>query len=155
MCLIIVLRILISITLTLHLCLSPIILGAYIFTLAIWVCLMLALCASSWLSLFIFLMYVGGLLIIFFYFAALAPNQYFYLKETAAITLILFFLLVLMKGETFFIGGTYNFNIKNIFYLLNYNNLAILLFAIVVLFLILVAAVKNRGGLGSPLRPFN
>jgi hypothetical protein len=100
-------------------------------------------------------MYVGGLLIIFSYFAALSPNQYFYLKELRTITLIILILLRLIIKKNFFIKAGNILKMRNIFSMLRSNNLIILLFAVMVLFLILVAAVKNVGGLGRPLRPFN
>lgn len=155
MYLIIIIRTLISISLTLHLCISPIILGIYVFLFALVICLILIIFASSWLGILIFLIYVGGLLIIFSYLAALSPNQYFYLKELIVITVILLIRLSLVTKKTFFIKVIRGTKIANIFSYLSNNNLPILLFSVVVLFLILVAAVKNVGGLGRPLRPFN
>lgn len=145
-----------SIAFTLTISNSPIILGLWILLLALTGSVFLSISITSWLRIFIFLIYVGGLLIIFSYFVALSPNQYVSLKYP----ITLFTATVFIIAPIFLLPISLNTEIsKPLFgsmsYLLHLNNIPIFCVIGLTLFLALVAVVKIRGGSSAPLRPYS
>ena len=140
---------------TLILANSPIILGLWILILALTTAIFLNIFITSWLGIFIFLIYVGGLLIMFSYFVALSPNQYMSLKYPL-ITLILSVIILAplssipLKVNTIF----WSTSPPAISALLSSSNIPIFCLLALALFLALVSVVKIRGGTTSPLRPY-
>lgn len=145
-----------SIALTLIISNSPIVLGLWILFLALSASIFLSISITSWLSIFIFLIYVGGLLIIFSYFVALSPNQYVSLKYP----IISFLSTLIIIAPIFLLPINLNLDISkpyygSISYLLHINNIPMFCVIGITLFLALVAVVKIRGGTSAPLRPYN
>lgn len=146
-----------SIALSLPLAPSPLFLGLYIIILALSISLFLSFSAASWLGLFIFLIYVGGLLVIFAYFVALTPNLLISGANIVILTTLSFLTLTLLIN---FIPISTNINISstrkhNMFSLLLIVNSSSLIILALVLFIALVAVVKLCSYSSSPLRPFN
>lgn len=147
----------ISLAFTLILAPSPLFLGLWILLLALSISLLLSFSAASWLGLFIFLIYVGGLLVIFAYFVALTPNliigggPLYTLLPLSFITLLITInILFIFPPSTPLI-----FNPINIFILTTKINSAALITLALALFIALVAVVKICSHSASPLRPFN
>lgn len=148
--------IIIATALTLTVSNSPITLGLWILGLALCTSIFLRLSITSWLGIFIFLVYIGGLLIIFSYFVALRPNQYIRLK----FPFLRFILSVIILTPLLLLPINFNYSLSRIKIpairlLLHLDNIPIFCLIGLTLFLALVAVVKIRGGSTSPLRPYN
>lgn len=146
----------IRITSTIFIISSPIVLGAWIISLALFTSLALSALSTSWLGLIIFIIYIGGLLVMFAYFVALTPNLI--IEGASILVLSIAALIVSTLTITFFPlalkkGGT----IRSQAPLINFltaNPSAIIALALV-LFLALVAVVKLSSSFSAPLRPYS
>lgn len=147
-----------SLSLSLTLASSPLFLGLWILLLALSLSLFLAFTSFHWLGLFIFIIYVGGLLVIFAYFVALAPNQLIRGKSLRLLTILSFFIFFssLYSSSIFsnqnFSSLTPNSSIGAFFFS---SNLWALFFIALILFFALVGVVKISSFYSGPLRPFS
>ena len=146
-----------TLSLSLVLASSPLFLGLWVLILALRVSLLLGLTTASWLSLFIFLIYVGGLLVIFAYFVALAPNQIIEAKIILILRVATYFSLIFILYPNFIVlASDFSFTRQlPIIALFSFSNILIFLFLALVLFFALVAVVKIRTIVSGPLRPFS
>ena len=144
--------IILSIRISLIITPSPIILGLWIFLLALTVAIIIS-SLSSWLAIIIFLIYIGGLLVLFAYFLAIQPNQF-----TGITTLILFtitgviFLISTIKTTTHW--TTFNIILPIIPFIIHVSNTTSILLLASLLLLILVIVVKITSSKSGPLRPY-
>jgi len=148
-----------SLSLSLTLTSSPLFLGLWILFLAMGLSLLLSFLSFHWLGLFIFIIYIGGLLVIFSYFVALAPNQIIEGKYLILSILFTFFSLIRFFSfyshlspniEPFDILS--NSHISAFFFSSNFWSL---FFIALILFFALVGVVKIRSSNSGPLRPFS
>lgn len=146
-----------TLSLSLVLASSPLFLGLWVLLLALRVSLLLGLTTASWLGLFIFLIYVGGLLVIFAYFVALAPNQIIEAKIMLILRVATYFRLTFILYPNFIIlASDFSYLTQTpIIALFSFSNIRIFLFLALVLFFALVAVVKIRTIVSGPLRPFS
>lgn len=145
-----------SLILSLILANSPLLLGLWVLLISLSFTSLLGLISSSWLAIFLFLIYVGGLLVIFSYFVALVPNQilegnnifYILLITLTALLIILFNTPILFTSQTSSLPQTL---ITALYYPTNIPTLTLLA---ITLFFALVAVVKICAKSNAPLRPF-
>nr|ABF21347.1 NADH dehydrogenase subunit 6 [Scoloplos cf. armiger CB-2006] len=130
---------------------TPLSLGCGILLLSMLGTFTIATLKSSWLAMFIFLVYIGGLLILFMYFTATIPNQSMQYQTWWKLTSIIM-TLPFCAMWTPLIQSSYT---NTIFSLMDSMNTSFYLFLMLTLLLTLIASVKltqfNRG----PLRNFN
>lgn len=149
------LSLILTFSFTIFLAASPLILGAWIISISLWIAIFISFSLTSWLGLMIFIIYVGGLLVIFAYFVALTPNLFIEgttmvaASFTSFVCFFTFFSLSSIPTLTKF-SSISNFPLH---YLLSLNAFTIIVLAIV-LFLALVAVVKLCSNFSAPLRPF-
>lgn len=136
---------------------SPLVLGVWILSTALFISIFLGTATFSWVGFLVFLIYVGGILVIFAYFTAIQPNQFIQANNIFiiwSITIILFSLILFLPYTT--ILTSINTNPKpSILSLYLFPNIPALIFLAIILFLALVAVVKVSKSLLGPLRPFN
>lgn len=135
---------------------SPLFLGLWVLFLALSISLLMGALTTSWLGLFIFLIYVGGLLVIFAYFVALAPNHLIESKSILLLTLATYPSLVFILWPNFIMPATdFLENTQSLITtLLFFSNISIYIFLALILFLALIAVVKVSSISAGPLRPF-
>lgn len=138
-------------------CSSPLSLGIWILYLTLLISLTSALIFSTWLAIFILLIYVSGLLVIFAYFAALTPNRMFIISNSYktfflsfSVFLSYYSLLNITYTPSYFL--TNNFSYNNFSYMFIDNNIPIFIFLVLFLFFVLVAVVKISNFSSGPLR---
>ena len=138
-------------------CSSPLSLGIWILYLTLLISLTSALIFSTWLAIFILLIYVSGLLVIFAYFAALTPNRMFIISNSYktfflsfSVFLSYYSLLNITYTPSYFL--TNNFSYNNFSYIFIDNNIPIFIFLVLFLFFVLVAVVKISNFSSGPLR---
>lgn len=136
---------------------SPLFLGLWVLFLALSLSLVLTVLSYSWLGLFIFLIYVGGLLVMFAYFVALAPNH---LLERKSIFFLAFAtypaLFFILGPNTLILTSDFSSNAQSpLTALLLEHSIPIYIFLALVLFLALIAVVKVRTVSSGPLRPYS
>ena len=138
-------------------CSSPLSLGIWILYLTLLISLTSALIFSTWLAIFILLIYVSGLLVIFAYFAALTPNRMFIISNSYktfflsfSVFLSYYSLLNITYTPSYFL--TNNFSYNNFSYIFIHNNIPIFIFLVLFLFFVLVAVVKISNFSSGPLR---
>lgn len=146
-----------TIALSLVLASSPLFLGLWVLFLALRLSLFLGLITASWLGLFMFLIYVGGLLVIFAYFVALAPNQLIEGKRMLFLTFLTYLRLILIIAPNFILFNTdFLFQPQNLLTsLFSFSNILIYILLALILFFALVSVVKIRAIASGPLRPFS
>jgi hypothetical protein len=130
---------------------TPLSLGCGILSIALLGSLIIASSSSSWLAIFTFLIYIGGLLVLFIYFTATIPNQRIQQKVWWKLSLISLFIPASIIWLPIINSPTPN----KIFYILDSINLTLYLFLILVLLLTLVASVKLTQTNRAPIRKFN
>lgn len=136
---------------------SPLFLGLWILFLALSLSILFSVITYSWLGLFIFLIYVGGLLVIFAYFVALAPNHLMEGKSIITLTILtcpaLFFIFA---PNNFLLPNDFSsFSLTSLTALLHRFNIIIYIFLALILFLALIAVVKISAISSGPLRPYS
>lgn len=133
---------------------TPLNIGMWIILTTLIITILISILISSWFSLTLFLIYIGGLLVIFAYFVAIQPNQQIKIIKiifTLLITTILFYPL----SSTYKVPQTQQHASKyRIIEILTLTNVQILLLLAIVLFLALIAVVKITNIHLGPLRPF-
>jgi len=136
---------------------SPLFLGLWILFLALSLSLLLGTLTSSWLGLFMFLIYVGGLLVMFAYFVALAPNQLIEGKTILSLSILSYLTLTpLFFTNTLALNSTFRASHQSsLTALLSSSNTLIYIFLALILFFALVAVVKIRAVTSGPLRPYS
>nr|YP_009917577.1 NADH dehydrogenase subunit 6 [Manayunkia occidentalis]QLM00896.1 NADH dehydrogenase subunit 6 [Manayunkia occidentalis] len=137
--------------------LTPLNLGIWILFTSLIFSFILSLLMSSWFSLSLFLIYIGGMLVMFAYFIAISPNQHIRIMPMLMLSLILSSII-----NVIFMNFYPNFHMLNMLTLklpidtmYFYLNSWCLIFLGLILFLILVAVVKISFRSLGPLRPFN
>nr|QID03256.1 NADH dehydrogenase subunit 6 [Homidia socia] len=114
---------------------------------------------SSWFSLILFLIFLGGLMILFVYIVSLASNEIFDLKLFENKILMTLFLLIFMSLplKTFFTKMEKNFDslILNKILIIFSNNMILPTTLIMTyLLLVLIIAVKISSKMEGPIRNF-
>lgn len=149
----------ISLALSIYLISTPILLGLWILLLALSISLTISIFLRRWLSLFIFIIYIGGILVIFAYFIALSPNQFISINILIPFILTVSFSAIYLTFITSFSFPSNSFITTSsqpvIPYLLQIFNLPMLILLALILFFALVAVVKISSLTLGPLRPFN
>lgn len=157
MIIIILTSLILSFAFSLYLTATPTIIGLWIIFLALSMSLTLNIVITSWLAIFIFLIYVGGILVMFSYFIAITPNQVISSNVVIPFT-VTFFLCVFIFSIVISIdlSSSFSYNSQSpIVQLLYSHNIAILSLLALALFFALVAVVKISSLNEGPLRPFN
>lgn len=137
---------------------TPVILGLWILTLAILISTIVALTLNAWLAMVFFLIYIGGLLVLFSYFSALTPNQK--LSAIPAIIILLLTPITLSFTPDKLFWSTTILDISTAHPSLSIASLyavitgPLVIVLGIILFIILVAAVKISARKAGPLRPF-
>lgn len=130
---------------------APVSLGVTVLFIALFSSITIATILTSWYGLIIFIIYVGGMLVIFAYFSALQPNQHVTnWMWWATIPIVLISSGLTYRHAPFII----NITSASIQPLYNYQNILILIFLALLLFLALIAIVKTSHAREGPLRPF-
>nr|YP_009308160.1 NADH dehydrogenase subunit 6 [Phascolosoma pacificum]AOS53040.1 NADH dehydrogenase subunit 6 [Phascolosoma pacificum] len=145
---------LLSLTTTIPLAMSPLILGIWILLISSLFASLICMSISSWMSMIIILIYIGGLNVLFAYFIATMPNQYLFSKPLLVSNTIIFtsaYLNLKLSPLTPAFLSQSNLLITKL--LMNFDSIIFLLLALV-LFLALVAVVKIASRHNGPLRPF-
>lgn len=148
--------ILISITPSALLASNPLNLGLWILLVALLFSFSLIIIYSTWFSLILFLIYIGGILVIFSYFIALTPNLYLRIKPLIIFSTLIFFIRLLIirffNPSIQFHQDLSSYSSIDVLYL-SYN-VIILVFIRIILLFIIIAVVKITSSPKGPLRPF-
>lgn len=129
---------------------TPLSLGCGILSIALLGSLIIA-SSSSWLAIFTFLIYIGGLLVLFIYFTATIPNQRIQQKIWWKLSLAFLSIPASIIWFPILTSPSYN----KIFSILDSINSTLYLFLIIVLLLTLIASVKLTQTNRAPIRKFN
>lgn len=138
----------------------PLIIALYVLCLALSLSVLVSLLINSWFAIFIFLIYVGGILVIFIYFSSLSPNQFLGYKSLIWISFIIFFMWIIffvivnppLITQTIINPYSILFPITILYFS---PNLLILIALILILLLVLLAVVKITEATFGPIRPFS
>lgn len=155
MSLLILTRVVISISITILTCTNPFPIALIILLIALSTSIIYAILHSSWLAMLLFLIYVGGILVIFSYFLAVAPNQQLPSTSTILISLVSFITLI-MSFSTF-IDSWVNFipiQIKLTTTLFTLHNTPILIMLVLILLFTMIVVIKACKLEKGPLRSF-
>ena len=135
---------------------NPLTLGIWVLLIAILITIFLAIPLTSWFSIIIFLIYIGGLLVIFAYFSAIDPNKKLGLTIPllVAIILALVVLTILRNYTVTQLIHLINPKFKLMLALFSKTNAPILVFLAIVLLLALLVVVKVIKRNEGPIRPF-
>nr|YP_010318555.1 NADH dehydrogenase subunit 6 [Pseudopotamilla reniformis]ULD67134.1 NADH dehydrogenase subunit 6 [Pseudopotamilla reniformis] len=153
-----ILLITITITLLTASASNPIAMGGLIIIQAALASIMLMSLASSWFSMMLFIIYVGGLLVMFSYFIALGPNQHLYLLPDLICLFIMY--LPLFIGFTKWpmkmpIINTFLATPQPPLAIYTPENFWVLILLVITLFFALILVVKISNRSAGPLRPFD
>jgi len=155
MSLLILTRIIISLSITILICTNPFPIALIILLIALSTSTIYAILCSSWLALLLFLIYVGGILVIFSYFLAVAPNQQLPNKSTILIPLSSFITFII--SFSVLIDSWVNpilIHIKLTSILFTPYNLPILIMLVLVLLFTIIVVIKTCKLEKGPLRSF-
>nr|BDC91901.1 NADH dehydrogenase subunit 6 [Armandia sp. GK-2021] len=126
---------------------SPFHVGALVLGLSVVSAIILS-SATTWFSLILLLMYVGGMLVTFAYFLALCPNQIMGLSPMMVVPFLFGLMLLSSLNSLFVVKSEEMCNIYEV------QNFVIFIILGVVLFLAMVSVVKMVSRPFGALRPF-
>jgi NADH:ubiquinone oxidoreductase subunit 6 (subunit J) len=155
MSLLILTRVVISLSITMLICTNPFPMALIILLIALSTSIIYAILHSSWLALLLFLIYVGGILVIFSYFLAVAPNQQLPNKSIILIPLLSFITFIisfLILIDSWVNPIPVYINLTSI--LFTPYNLPILIILVVVLLFTIIVVIKACKLEKGPLRSF-
>lgn len=155
MILLIIARILTSLSVTLLTCSNPFSIAINILLIALISSSLYAIIHSTWLGLLIFLIYIGGILVIFSYFLAVAPNQQKFNTHSIIIpaTSTIIFTLILITVTDSWVSFTPLLSPLTSIMFCN-NNLPTLLILVLILLFTIIAVIKVCKLEKGPLRSF-
>ena len=134
---------------------NPLMLGTWMILLALLVSLFISVTLRAWYGLLIFLIYVGGLIVIFSYFTALIPNQQINFNQIFKGTIIFFFQAIILTHPLKINIVISTHQSTSICLLYFPENIPLLIYFALLLFLALIVVVKVSTQYRGPLRPFN
>lgn len=150
-----IIRIAISLSITILTCTNPFSITITILLVALSISGLYATLYSSWLAFLLFLIYVGGILVIFSYFLAIIPNQHqfnYYLTIIPLLSITIFTLF------SIFISDTWTSSIPNYSSLttiiFNPYNLSTLILLVLILLFTIIVVIKACKIEKGPLRSF-
>lgn len=144
--------ILLSISSTMLLAISPLSIGIIILVISVMLTLTFSSLMSSWIAFLIFLIYVRGILVIFAYFVSLIPNQHTNILSLYVPFIASIILIIITSKNIFIPNQTKTLKFINTFY--SENNSSILIILAIALLLAMVVVVKIVTSNKGPLRPF-
>lgn len=144
--------ILLSISSTILLAISPLSIGIIILVISVMLTLIFSSLISSWIAFLIFLIYVRGILVIFAYFVSLIPNQHTNMLSLYVPFIASIILIIITSKNIFIPNQTKTLKFINTFY--SENNSSILIILAIALLLAMVVVVKIVTSNKGPLRPF-
>lgn len=144
--------ILLSISSTMLLAISPLSIGIIILVISVMLTLVFSSLISSWIAFLIFLIYVRGILVIFAYFVSLIPNQHTNMLSLYVPFIASIILIIITSKNIFIPNQTKTLKFINTFY--SENNSSILIILAIALLLAIVVVVKIVTSNKGPLRPF-
>ena len=144
--------ILLSISSTMLLAISPLSIGIIILVISVILTLIFSSLMSSWIAFLIFLIYVRGILVIFAYFVSLIPNQHTNMLSLYVPFIASVILIIITSKNIFIPNQTKTLKFINTFY--SENNSSILIILAIALLLAMVVVVKIVTSNKGPLRPF-
>lgn len=144
--------ILLSISSTMLLAISPLSIGIIILVISVMLTLIFSSLISSWIAFLIFLIYVRGILVIFAYFVSLIPNQHTNIISLYVPFITSVILIIITSKNIFIPNQTKTLKFINTFY--SENNSSILIILAIALLLAIVVVVKIVTSNKGPLRPF-
>lgn len=141
--------------LSIFVCPSPLFLGIWVLMIALFSSLIIGIITYSWLGIFIYIIYVGGLLVMFSYFVALRPNQVYRGQRLLGLLGVVFLssLVVVFRVDLKVGGCLTEFWGSRIIYFFQ-SNLFLFVVIGVRLFIVIVRVVKLCGCYVAPLRRF-
>uniref|UniRef100_UPI0030E3734C NADH dehydrogenase subunit 6 n=1 Tax=Pilargis verrucosa TaxID=1818081 RepID=UPI0030E3734C len=144
-----------AITFSMFMSSAPLTLGMWVLMLALLMASFISLTLHSWLSLLLFLIYIGGLLVMFAYFSAIQPNQHMELHKMMSAFISTLIILDFQMDQISLNPAYLNQPaLSSITTIYSFNNIMVLILLASILFLALVAVVKISQNLQGPLRPF-
>lgn len=155
MTIIVIIRITLSLSITILTSISPFSMAITILLVALSVSGLYAILYSSWLAFLLFLIYVGGILVIFSYFLAIIPNQHQFNYYSTIIPLLSITIFILFS---IFIPDTWTSSIPNYSSLttiiFNSYNLSTLILLVLILLFTMIVVIKACKIEKGPLRSF-
>jgi NADH-ubiquinone oxidoreductase chain 6 len=155
MIILVITRIIISLSVTILTCTNPFSIAITILLTALMTSRLYAALHSSWLRFLLFLIYVGGILVIFSYFLAITPNQQKFNNYSTLIpiTSILLFIVILITTTD---SWTLHIPIlpsltTTIF---NTHNISTLIILVLILLFTIIVVIKTCKLEKGPLRSF-
>lgn len=152
MIIIILSTLIISISSSILLTISPLSIGITILIIAVTLSIIFASIISSWVAFLIFLIYVRGILVIFAYFVSLIPNQSTNITSFYLPLAIIRILIITTQESAYINNYTQIIKYINTFY--SINNTPILIILALALLLAIIVVVKIVINNKGPLRPF-
>lgn len=155
MILLIIIRIITSLSVTMLTCSNPFSIAINILLIALISSGLYAIIHSTWLSLLIFLIYIGGILVIFSYFLAVAPNQQKFSTHSiiipAASTITFIFMILIITDSWVSFTPLLRPLTSIIFCSINLPTLIILVLILLFTIIVVIKVCKLEKG---PLRSF-
>lgn len=155
MTILLITRIISSLSVTMLTCTNPFSMAINILLIALISSSMYATIHSTWLSLLIFLIYIGGILVIFSYFLAIFPNQQKFNTHSITIpiiSVIIFIVILVMTADSWVSYSPLLHPVTiTIFYAYNIPALIILVIILLFTMVVVIKVCKLEKG---PLRSF-
>lgn len=155
MTVIVIIRVTLSLSITILTFISPFSMAVTILLVALSVSGLYATLYSSWLAFLLFLIYVGGILVIFSYFLAIIPNQHQFNYYSTIIPLLSITIFILFS---IFIPDTWTSSIPDYSSLttiiFNSYNLSTLILLVLILLFTMIVVIKACKIEKGPLRSF-
>nr|QQQ88942.1 NADH dehydrogenase subunit 6 [Hyalella cajasi] len=138
---------------------SPLGMGVIVIIFSFFISLSMSLiCATSWFSLLLFMLFLSGMMIIFMYVCSLASNEAHYYSFGAVYVVLALLMLSLIGPEisgTAAVSGLLSVEVKSSFLMYKIYSFSVYLFAvmlIVYLLITLIAVVKISAVSEGPVR---